>query len=203
MQAWLAQASQSVMQFTEMISLLNLYALKTRSLRLLLGQLMGRSKKGPGDGVWPGPNSHDGNGRHPCTRHSHPINRRDRSTFPANLRRPQSEPCGSQCMGWARAVQDRPNPLANIQNRKRSGGIDLTQNATRAMDGRYRYIFLAPRNPKLCSGLVLWSLRLGVAPQRLFPTGRRHGEPHRKTQSWQKRSYRLRKSASPRHIRRG
>jgi len=21
--------------------------------------------------VWPGPNSHDGNGGHPCTRHSH------------------------------------------------------------------------------------------------------------------------------------
>jgi|GEM_PF-2314543 hypothetical protein len=36
------------MQFTEIISLLNLYALKTRSLRLLLGQLMERSKKGPG-----------------------------------------------------------------------------------------------------------------------------------------------------------
>jgi hypothetical protein len=169
LQAWLAQASQSVMQFTEMISLLNLYALKTRSLRLLLGQLMGRSKKGPGDGVWPGPNSHDGNGGHPCTRHSHPINRRDRSTFPANLRRAQSEPCGSQCMGWARAVQERPNPLANIQNRKRSGGIDLTQNATRAMDGRFRYIFLAPKKSKALLGVSSMESPSGCRPSAIIP----------------------------------
>jgi hypothetical protein len=32
-------------------------------------------------------------------------------------------------------------------------------------------------NPNLCLGLVLGSFRPGVAPQRSFPTGRRHREP--------------------------
>jgi hypothetical protein len=47
LQAWLAQAPQSVMQFTEIISLLNLYALKTRLLRLQLALWMERSRLGP------------------------------------------------------------------------------------------------------------------------------------------------------------
>jgi hypothetical protein len=97
---------------------------------------MGRSKKGPGEPL-PGPNSHG------CQRGetlgSHLINLRQQKHVP---RKSEAAPVGAMSrITPARAVQERAkigrSPRSpTLQGLRRGGGIDLSQNHLRLMDGQ-------------------------------------------------------------------
>jgi hypothetical protein len=108
------------MQFTEIISLLNFYALKTRVHRLLLGQSTERFKKGPSR--WCG-------------------SALTATTATGGIVPRKSEAAPVEAMrGMIRAVRIiRPGEIPRsrtLQGLRRRGGIDLSQNHLGLMVGQ-------------------------------------------------------------------